>query len=85
MKKSKPVLKPKEVSPRIFVGDAFFVQINEKSDAKTVGCRKTVDPYRGSFSLHSANWLAANPKGVAALAVQTARQIDIYRFSLLLI
>ena len=55
-----------------------------------VGGRKTVDPLygdacRGSFSLHSSNWLAANPKGIAALAVQTARQIDIYRFSLLII
>ena len=62
----------------------------KKNDAKMVGGRKTVDPpygdaCRGSFSLHSSNWLAANPKGIAALAVQIARQIDIYRFSLLII
>ena len=43
-----------------------------------VGGRKTVDPpygdaYGGSFSLHFSNWLAANPKGIAALAVQTIR------------
>ena len=63
----------------------FFVQINEKSDAKMAGGRKTGDAYRISFSLHSSNWLAANPKGVVALAVQIARQIDIYRFSLLII